>query len=201
MSIAERVRSHVMTAPARSLLATSAVDGSPRAVECEFSRLCAAGEVVRVRKGLYWKGVKTRVGMAKPRPMEVAVAVAGPGSGPGEVAAAQFLGLTTQVPAVPVVAVPGRVPMPLEGVRFVQRPVERRIAGLRPIEVAVLEVLRAQAGIVEVPWPEVVATVRRFIATGDVRADVLTEEVRAEHHLQARERWADIARYPALVGA
>ena len=64
--------------------------------------------------------------------------VAGPGSGPAGVSAAYSLGLTTQIPAIEQDAVPGRVPSAVAGVRFVSRSIERRIAGLRPVEVALI---------------------------------------------------------------
>lgn len=84
--------------------------------------------------------------MASPRAADVALEVAGRGAGLAELAAAHSLGLTTQVPSVAVVAVPGRAPTPAEGSRFVSRSIERRIAGLWPVEVAVLEVLRSGPG-------------------------------------------------------
>lgn len=157
-----------------------------------MSRLAAEGEVVRVRKGLYWKGPKTRIGMPLPRPVEVALKVAGVGSGPAEVSAAHSLGLTTQVPAVEVVAVPGRTPVPVRGARFVSRSIERRFLGLRPREVALLEVLRAGPVVVEVPWAEVAKVARRLARAGEIRPEVIDEEVYEEHHVATRERWVEL---------
>lgn len=190
MSTAQEVREHVEFTPVRGFISTAEIPGTRRAVECEMSRLAAEGEVVRVRKGLYWKGPKTRVGMPLPLPTEVALEVAGGGAGPAEVSAAHALGLTTQVPATEVVAVPGRTPAPVRGVRFVSRSIERRLVGLRPIEVALLEVLRAGPGIVEVPWAQVAQVAERLEAAGEIRADVLDEQVHVEHHVALRERWA-----------
>lgn len=158
-----------------------------------MSRLAAEGELVRVRKGLYWKGPKTRVGMPLPRPIEVALEVAGPGAGPAGVSAAHALGLTTQVPAVERVAVPGRVPAPLPGVRFVSRSIERRIGGLRPLEVALLEVLRDGPVVIESRWGKVAETVRRLAAAGEIRLAVIEAQLPHEHHVAARHRWADFA--------
>lgn len=104
--------------------------------------LAAEGELVRVRRGLYWRGKKTRFGMTHPSVLEAAVAVGGPGSGPSGIAAGHLLGLTTQVPSTVDVAVPGKTPEPMPGVRFRSRPYSRRERRLTPVEVAVLEVLR-----------------------------------------------------------
>jgi hypothetical protein len=189
MSTAQLVRERVASSPVRHFLAAAEVPGTRRSVECELSRLVAAGELVRVRKGLYWKGPKTRVGMPVPRPFEVALAVASHGSGPAGLSAAHFLGLTTQVPAIETVAVPGRVPAPLPGVRFVSRSIERRIARLTVAEVALIEVLRAGPSVAE-RWAEVGHVVERLVAAGEVRLGAVDEQVRHEHHVATRERWA-----------
>lgn len=190
MSAAQLVREHVESYPVRGFISTAEIRGPRRAVECEMSRLAAEGEVVRVRKGLYWKGPKTRVGMPLPRPAEIALEVAGLGSGPAEISAAHSLGLTTQVPAVEVVAVPGRTPAPVRGARFVSRSIERRFLGLRPSEVALMEVLRAGPAVVEVPWAEVTKVARRLARAGEIRPEVLAEQIHEEHHVATRERWA-----------
>ena len=83
------------------------VGGSRSGVESAFSRLSAAGDVLRVRKGLYWKGTTTPLGMSPPRIDEIALELGGRGSGPAGVAAANWLGLTAQVPATFLAAVPG----------------------------------------------------------------------------------------------
>lgn len=158
-----------------------------------MSRLAAEGEVVRVRRGLYWKGPKTRVGMPLPRPIEVALEVAGPGSGPAGVSAAHELGLTTQVPATEQVAVAGRVPSPVPGVRFVARSIERRLGGLRPVEVALLEVLRDGPRTVEGPWGKVAEVTQQLVATGEIRPEVIAGQLPYEHHVAARQRWSELA--------
>lgn len=158
-----------------------------------MSRLAAEGEVLRVRKGLYWKGPKTRAGMPRPRPIEVALEVAGPGAGPAGVSAAHALGLTTQVPATEQVAVPGRVPAPVPGVRFVSRSIERRIATLRPLEVALLEVLREGPAMVEARWGKVAEIARRLATDGEIRPAAIEAQLDHEHHVAVRQRWAELA--------
>lgn len=192
MSTAQAVRDHVEHTAPRRFIWPTAIEGSRRAVECEMSRLAAEGEVVRVRKGLYWKGPKTRVGMPLPRPIDIAFEVAGTGSGPAGVSAAHSLGLSTQVPAIEQVAVAGRVPAPVGGVRFVSRSIERRIARLRPVEVALLEVLRDGPELVEKPWHKVGEVARQLAAVGEIRPEVLAGQLAHEHHVAARQRWDEL---------
>lgn len=192
MSTAQEVRAHVESGPVRAFISAAEIPGPRRAVECEMSRLARRGEVVRVRKGLYWKGPKTRVGMPLPRPAEVALEVTGSGSGLAEISAAHMLGLTTQVPAIEIIAVPGRIPAPIRGVRFVSRSVERRFLGLRPTEVALLEVLRAGPAVIGVPWTKVAEIAKRLARDGEIRTGVIDEQVHHEHHVATRQRWIQL---------
>ena len=198
-STAERVADHVAALPERSFVAVRDFDGSRNAVESAFSRLAADGNVLRVRKGLYWKGAMTTMGMSPPRVEEVALALGGPGSGPAGVAAAYWLGLTSQVPSTYLAAVPTRVPTPWPGVRFTQRPVGRLLHGLTPSEVAVLEVLRAGPAVIEAAWEELPAVIAGLAASGAVRLAVLDEAAAGEPHRQARSRWAELRARPELT--
>lgn len=191
-SVAGAARNRVTKARPGTFFRRRDFDGSDRAVESALSRLVAEGELVRVRRGLYWRGKKTRFGMTRPSVLETAVAVGGPGTGPAGIAAAHLLGLTTQVPATVEVAVPGKVPEPMRGVRFRSRPYSRRERRLTPVEVAVLEVLRDPHA-AEVPWGPVEERIREMLADGTVRAQVLDAEATSEPRVQARERWAEVA--------
>src|SRR4030067_3126473 len=72
----------------------------PGAVDAALSRLSREGELVRVRRGLYWRGAKTLLGMAPPRSELIARELLGRvGVGPAGMSAASSLGLSTQVPA------------------------------------------------------------------------------------------------------
>ena len=120
-------------------------DGSPDAVAQTLSRLARVGELRRVRRGLYWRGTTTRLGMAPPPTDRLAGEVAdGRGTGPAEWSAALALGLSTQIPRRETIAVPGRAPRNPGTIRFVSRAAstKRRDERLRPVEVALLEVLR-----------------------------------------------------------
>lgn len=191
-SVAGAARHRVAKARPGTFFRRRDFDGTDRAVESALSRLVAEGELIRVRRGLYWRGKKTRFGMTYPSVLETAVAVGGPGTGPAGIGAAQLLGLTTQIPAIVEVAVPGKVPEPMRGVRFRSRPYSRRERRLTPVEVAVLEVLRDPHA-AEVPWGRVEERIRELLADGTVRAQVLDAEATSEPRVQARERWAEVA--------
>jgi hypothetical protein len=47
-------------------------NASPEAVAKTLSRLAAAGELRRVRRGLYWRGTPTLLGMSPPSPARLA---------------------------------------------------------------------------------------------------------------------------------
>lgn len=192
MSTAQLVRDQIRRTPVRSFISLGDVPGSRHAVECELSRLALAGDVIRVHKGLYWKGPTTSVGVPLPRPMEVGLAVAGQGAGPAELAAAAFLGLTSQVPAVETVAVAGRTPVAPRGVRFVSRSIERRIRSLEPVEVAVIEVLRDGPDSIEATWATFAETVCSLTVKNQIRPSLLTEQLNAERHVAARQRWVEL---------
>lgn len=192
MSTAELVRERIEGAPLRSFIETADLPGSRRAVECELSRLVAKGDVARVRRGLYWKGPRTPVGMPLPRFFDVGMVIAGPGAGPASVSAAASLGLTTQVPAVETIAVAGRVPTAPAGIRFVSRSIERRILGLEPTEVAILEVLRDGPTAIEAPWTDFAKVAARLEREGVIRPSLITEQVGHERHIAARRRWSEL---------
>jgi len=145
--------------------------GPPEAVAKALSRLVQAGELRRVRRGLYWRGRATPLGMAPPPPTRLASELVDePGSGPAGLSAAVALGLTTQLPRIDVIAVPGRVPRPVPGVRFVSRQAAWRRSDerLRPADVALLESLRAWPTLVEVPDDDAIERIKRFALDGKI---------------------------------
>lgn len=191
-SVATGVRSQISAAPTDTFFSRGDFDGTEAAVDTALSRLAAAQELLRVRKGLYWKGRPTRFGMTRPSAYEIALHIGGPGSGPASVAAAYALGLTTQVPSVFEVAVPGKTPDPVPGVRFRSRPYARRTRELRPLEVAALEVL-ADPLVTEVSPEHLQTRIKELIATGVVRCAVLVDEANDEARPIVRTRMAQIA--------
>ncbi|MGH9032401.1 MAG: DUF6088 family protein [Acidimicrobiia bacterium] len=149
-------------------------DGSPDAVAKALSRLAHAEELRRVRRGLYWRGAPTRLGMAPPSPNRfVNEVIDAPGTGPAGWSAALALGLSTQVPRRETIAVPGRAPRSPGTVRFVSRAAstKRRDERLRPTEVALLEVLRDWNTLVEVPTAAAVKRVADLAGSGTLRLD------------------------------
>ena len=194
-SVALGVRAQVAAATPRTFFGRDDFEGTVTAIDTALSRLAASDDLVRVRKGLYWKGKPTRFGMTRPSAYEVALHIAGPGSGPASVAAAHQLGLTTQVPAIVEVAVPGRTPDPYPGIRFRSRPYERRERALRPLEVAVLEVLRDLA-VVETSQDRMQDRIRKLITTGVIRRDVLLSAANDEARPVVRRRMAEIVGTP-----
>lgn len=198
-SVSKRVASEVAELPEGSFLAVRDISGPRSAVESAFSRLAARGEVTRIRKGTYWKGAFTPLGVSLPGAEKVALVLGGPGSGPAGVAAAHWLGLTSQVPSTHLAAVPGRAPAPWNHVRFTQRPIGRLLAELSPSEVAVLEVLRSGPAVIEPGWQELGSVVLQLAEDGKVRLAALHEALKREPHRDARARWAELCQaWPEL---
>lgn len=149
-------------------------NGSPEAVAKALSRLARAGELRRVRRGLYWRGAPTRLGMAPPTSARfVDEVIDAPGTGPAGWSAALALGLSTQVPRRETIAVPGRAPRNPGTVRFVSRAAstKRRDERLRPPEVALLEVLRDWNTLVEIPTSAAIERITSLVEGGTVRLD------------------------------
>jgi hypothetical protein len=171
-SVASEVRAVVAAAPVGTFIRSTDIPGSRAAVNTALSRLSSVGDVVRLRHGLYWKGVKSRFGAGRPALLDGAIAAAGTrGVGPSGWSAAQALGLSTQIPATPEVAVAGPAPS-YEGVIFHKRNnLARRELGVW--EIAILEVLRAYPAYVEATLDEVAERVSGLVEDGKVRlADV-----------------------------
>ena len=184
MTTAEAIRTKVRRAPVGSFIRSSDLPGPRAAVLTALSRLHADGELVRVRNGLYWKGVKSRFGSGRPGLLEAAVKAAGDkGVGPAGWSATQVLGLSTQLPAIPEVAVPGPAPS-FDGVRFHRRNNTAR-RELDFYEVALVEALRDFPRYSEVDMETVALTVKRLADEGKLR-------------LKRVERVASSERSPAL---
>lgn len=168
--------------------------GPAGAVERTLARLVERGELVRVRNGLYYRGVETPLGMAPPDPREVIAALApGRAIGPAGVTAANMLGLTTQVARRPAFAVTAWDGRPLEDVRILRRGGARgrgrEAARLRGTEVALLEVLDAWADVVELRADAALERISTVLRSGEVRRSALlaagpTEPARVRERLR-----------------
>jgi hypothetical protein len=158
-------------------------DGSPGAVAQALSRLVRTGELRRIRRGLYWRGTSTRLGMAPPPPGRLTGEVVGDtGTGPTGRSAALALGLSTQVPRQEAIAVPGRAPRSPGPVHYVSRgaSAKRRDERLRRGEVALLEVLRDWNSLVEMPTEDAVNRIARLVDSGAIRLDRLARASETE---------------------
>ena len=157
--------------------------GSRKAVEHALSRLADAGELVRVRRGLYWRGRETRFGRRPPTAWEVAVAIVGSdGVGPAEWSATNALGLSTQLPGRETLALPGRVPTGVSNVRWVSRSARwaRRREALTGLEVAFLEALEGFERFVELPAADATDRLVELLHSGQVRPASLARAAETE---------------------
>ena len=173
--------------PAGSFVHVERLPGTPAAASSAASRASKRGDLLPIRKGLYFKGTKTNYGMTRPSSEAVALEVLGTeGVGPTSYSAARALGLTTQVPAKPMLTVAGPVPASVPGVTVSKRNNMRRRT-LRYSEIAVLELLRGDwAFTVEGGWPALVAAVHTATRCAEVDLGVLAEAISAEHSPAAR---------------
>ncbi len=145
-----------------------------------------------MRRGLYWKGVKSRFGPGRPRPEDVVNEVAeGRGVGPAGWSASHALGLSTQVPAVPEFAVVGPPPTGVPGVRFHSRRNFARL-GLRYHEIALLEVLRDWPDYVERDWSDLERMVNRFRDDGRIRPNRVLKAATEEKAPALRARLTEL---------
>lgn len=161
----------------------SDVDADPGTTDRALSRLVDHGELRRVRRGLYWRGRRTPFGMTHPDELDVAARVAGvPGIGPAGIAAANSLGLSTQVAGRPSIAVPRRAPRSLSTFRFVDRSgrTGRVAQRLRPDTVALLEVLGDWDRVIERDDDGAWASLVRLVQDGSLQADRLARAAATE---------------------
>lgn len=159
--------------------------GSPEAVAQALHRLRTSDELLHVRKGLYWRGTRTMLGMAPPSADALVKAVVPErrGVGPAGASAANALGLSTQIPRRPAFAVPARVPESLPaGVDIVSRTgCRNRVAAKANLaEVALLEVLRDWNALVEVDDAEATGIIKSHLDQGALRAQALTKMAATE---------------------
>lgn len=177
------VRERINAAPRNSWFRVADFGGG-NAAELVLSRLARDPQspLVRAAKGLYFKGYAPDefFGKQQPSPVDTAVQLcAGRGVGPAELAAAAFLGLTTQVAPIPFLTVTGSPPEGIPGVQWSVRKNPTRSL-LNFTEVAVLEVLSLFPVGVEVDWAELVERVAQLKATRKVNLERVSTAVSCE---------------------
>jgi hypothetical protein len=186
----------IRSAPERSFVHVSRLPGTAAAARQAASRAARSGELLPVRRGLYYRGAKTRYGMTRPRVEEVAREVLGEGgSGPAGYSAAREWGVTTQIPSSFHVATLWATD-PIAGVtQHARRNKER--AKLNAKEIALLELLRAPDVYIEAGWNALVMRVRGALAKEEVREESLRAAVAGERNTTVRESFdrlvADLA--------
>lgn len=175
--------------PERSFVHVDRLPGSSTAARKAASRAVKDGLLLPVRRGLYYRGRRTRYGVTAPRADEVARAVLGTrGIGPAGYSAARTWGVTTQIPPVWHVATLRTVD-PIEGVAQHERRNLAR-ADLNEKEIALLELLRSPEVYVEAGWGALVDKVRAALRAGEVSADRLREAVPGEYNRAVRDNFA-----------
>lgn len=166
--------------------------GTAAAARKAASRAARNGELLPVRRGLYYRGAKTRYGMTRPRAEEVAREVLGEtGSGPAGYSAAREWNVTTQVPSSFDVATLW-VTDPIVGVTQRARRNKERVK-LNEKEIALLELLRAPDVYVEAGWDVLVERVRDALTKKEVREDALRAAVAGERNTAVRESFNRLA--------
>jgi Family of unknown function (DUF6088) len=165
--------------------------GSSEAINSELRRLLRHGELERVRRGVYWRGTKSRFGMSVSRDSEVLRRLVGPREaiGAAEWYATKLLGLSTQVSAVEVLSLTRRPPAGLRHVRVVSRSSRtgRRDQKLNAIEVTLLEALEGWDRYVEVDAAEAIAHFAELLEHDSIRVERLVAASKTESAM-VRER-------------
>jgi hypothetical protein len=182
--------------PERSFVHVDRLPGSSTAARKAASRAAKDGLLLPVRRGLYYRGRRTRYGIAAPRPDEVARAVLGTrGVGPAGYSAARAWGVTTQVPPRWSVATL-RTVEPIDHVTQHQRTNLAR-ADLNEKEIALLELLRSPEVYVEAGWSVLVDRFRTSLRGREVDLERLREAVPGEYSRAVRDNFARLADTPA----
>lgn len=181
----------IRAVPARSFVRADSLPGSATTVRKALSRAAKDGVVVRVRPGVYYKGVATKYGMTTPSESETLKAVVGErGVGPAGYSAARSWGVTTQVPAVRELATLGSR-RKLENVKLIARSNLSRV-DLNELEIALLELLRDPERLVESGWSTLLEHVEAATAAGSIRPGLLRGAVPGESSRAVRHNFAKL---------
>lgn len=187
MSTAELIETRIGRARAGAVFSIHDFSGSKPAVKSALSRLVAEGKIHRLRRGIYWRGAKSRFGSGRPWPGDVVKKLASDKAvGPTGWSASYELGLSTQVPAVPEFVLLGSLPKNVPGVGFRTRWNLRRIE-LNYFEVGLLEILRSWPSFAEVSWDELTRKVKELSLRGILRPDRILDVALFEKSPKARK--------------
>lgn len=166
-------------------------EGSGDAIQAELRRLVRAGELDHVRRGVYWRGRKTRFGMTPASEGRVLRELLGRHTAIGAAGwyAANLLGLSTQVSPIEVLAITSRPPAGFPHLKLIDRSgrLGRRDERLNELEVTILEALEGWETYVEEGAEKALVRFRDLIVNDDVRVVKLAAAAYSEPAL-VRER-------------
>ncbi len=175
----------IRKAPENSFIHVGNLPGSPMAARKAASRAALAGQLIQVRKGLYFRGAASQYGMTGPDIKTVALEVLGEiGVGPAGYSAARVWEATSQLPAVLHLATLFPTAK-INGVVQTKRS-NRHRTKLNYREIALLELLRDPDAYIEIEWLEFVERVRRSFLAGEINLDQFREAVAGEHSKSVR---------------
>lgn len=187
-SIAKRVRQRVLRSRDRLWMVEDFDDlqrqtDSYSAVNNELRRLVARGELVRVRRGVYWRGTKSRFGMLRAPAADVVRKTISTDDALGATGwhATNLLGLSTQVSPVETLAVTHRLPEGLPTTvasRTARR--GRRDEKLNGLEVTLLEALEGWDRYVETDSATALDRFDQLLGLDGIRVDRLVRASRTE---------------------
>lgn len=180
---AARIRRRIL-ASQNKFWHTNRLAGPESTIQHLLTQLDRDGELTHIRKGLYWRGTKTPLGMSPPPNDSLTnkIAKTASGIGPAGLSAANLLKLSTQIPRYSLVAVPNRAPTSSGSVKFVSRAsrTDRRTARLTSHEVALLEALEGWDRIIEIPMNEAWVKMSKLLISKDLDAARLARAARTE---------------------
>jgi len=166
----ERVRCRIERGGDRPWRFADFTDLPPAAVAQALSRLARTGVIERLSKGIYYRSRKTAFGRSRPNPAVIRnLASQRTRMFPAGIAAANMLGLTTQIAARPELATTGSsVPRKLVGENTIvhtRRP--EAWSTLSDREAALLDVLRRAGRMSELPPHVTLRKILTLLSEGD----------------------------------
>lgn len=188
----------IRAVPARSFVRVKSLPGTPTTIRKALSRAAKGGVIVRLGPGVYYKGVPTKYGMTRPSDGEALKVMLGEqGVGPAGYSAARAWGVTTQIPAVKEVATLGGRKK-IKNVKLITRSNLRR-ADLNEMEIALLELLRDPATLVESGWDSLIERVKKAADDGRIRPQALRAALPGESNRAVRENFAKLDSAPSTA--
>jgi hypothetical protein len=180
-------RAYLKAVPVGGFVRINELPWAKAAASVAASRAAQRGELVFVRRGLYFKGVRTQDGMTRPTEHQIAEEFLGTrGVGPAGLSAARALGVTTQIPGKPEFAVVRGRSGALQGMFLIHTRKNLARLDLTAQEIALLEVLRDPETLVESGWPALILAVKELATAAAIRLPEVATAVRAEPNESVR---------------